>query len=124
MKDKGRVCDKCGVEVTRSWVRRERMGHINLSCAVLHPWFYRILPNKICYMLDMNFSDVDSVINMDKYIVVDPGLTLLAKKQLLTEHELEQAKIEHGYESFVALTGAEAILEIFKQMDLAKERKC
>lgn len=121
MKDKGRVCDKCGVEVTRSWVRRERMGHINLSCAVLHPWFYRILPSKICYMLDMNFSDVDSVINMDKYIVVDPGLTLLAKKQLLTEHELEQAKIEHGYESFVALTGAEAILEIFKQMDLAKE---
>lgn len=121
MRDRGKVCEKCGVEVTVSWVRRERMGHIELPAPVLHPWFYRILPSKICLMLDMNFTDVDSVLNMDKYIVIDPGMTMLAKKQLLTEHEYYQAVHMYGGEAFIAMMGAEAIHELLRQMNLDKE---
>lgn len=122
-KDRGKICDRCGVEVTRSWVRRERMGHITLPAPVLHPWFYRALPSKICLMLDMSFSEVDSILNMDKYIVTDPGLTMLSFKQVLTEQEYEHELIENGHDAFTAVSGAKGILDVLTQIDLVKDRQ-
>ena len=118
MKYKGVICEKCGVEVTLSRVRRERMGHITLAAPVAHIWFLKSLPSRIGLLLDMTLKDLERVLYFDSYIVIDGGLTPLKERQLLSEEEYLTAQDEYGQDSFTALIGAEAIREILKTMDL------
>ncbi|MDH5542957.1 MAG: DNA-directed RNA polymerase subunit beta' [Nitrospinota bacterium] len=118
MKFKGTVCEKCGVEVTLSKVRRERMGHIELAAPVAHVWFFKGLPSKIGNFLDMTMSELEAVIYFEKYIVIEPGETKLKYKQLLNEDDYQEAVEEHGEDAFEVGMGAEAIQTIFKNMDL------
>ena len=118
MKYKGIVCEKCGVEVTLTKVRRERMGHIELAAPVAHIWFLKSLPSRISLMLDMTLKDVERVLYFEQYIVIEPGLTPLTPNQLLTEEEYIQAQEEYGEDSFTAGIGAEAIREILGNLDL------
>ncbi|WP_428409466.1 DNA-directed RNA polymerase subunit beta' [Hyphococcus sp.] len=121
MKYKGIVCEKCGVEVTLTKVRRERMGHIELAAPVAHIWFLKSLPSRISLMLDMTLKDVERVLYFEQYIVIEPGLTNLAPNQLLTEEEYLQAQEEFGEDSFTAGIGAEAIREILSAIDMEAE---
>ncbi|MFL2878088.1 MAG: DNA-directed RNA polymerase subunit beta' [Candidatus Pelagibacter sp.] len=123
MKFRGIICEKCGVEVTKSNVRRERMGHINLATPVAHIWFLKSLPSRISLAIDMKLKDVERVLYFESFIVVEPGLTDLKKNQLLNEDELAKYQEEHGEDAFSAGIGAEAILEILKSIDLKKERE-
>jgi len=123
MKFRGIICEKCGVEVTKSNVRRERMGHINLATPVAHIWFLKSLPSRISLTVDMKLKEVERVLYFENFIVVEPGLTGLKKNQLLNEDELAKYQEEFGEESFTAGIGAEAILEILKSLDLEEERK-
>ena len=109
MKYKGIVCEKCGVEVTVSKVRRERMGHIELAAPVAHIWFLKSLPSRIGLLLDMQLKQLERVLYFEAYIVMEPGLTPLEKFQLLTEDELLDAQDEYGEDAFSAGIGAEAI---------------
>ena len=118
MKYKGIICEKCGVEVTVTKVRRERMGHIELAAPVAHIWFLKSLPSRISLMLDMTLKDVERVLYFEQYIVIEPGLTALEPRQLLTEEEYLQAQEEYGEDSFTAGIGAEAIREILMSIDL------
>ncbi|MGV6818877.1 MAG: DNA-directed RNA polymerase subunit beta', partial [Parvularcula sp.] len=118
MKYKGVVCEKCGVEVTLSKVRRERMGHIELASPVAHIWFLKSLPSRISTFLDMTLKDVERVLYFEQYIVIEPGLTPLEPHQLLTEEEYIEAQEQYGEDSFTAGIGAEAIREILANMDL------
>ena len=118
MKYKGVVCEKCGVEVTLSKVRRERMGHIELASPVAHIWFLKSLPSRIATFLDMTLKDVERVLYFENYIVVEPGLTPLEQHQLLSEEEYMEAQEQYGEDSFTAGIGAEAIREILANMDL------
>ena len=122
MKHRGIVCEKCGVEVIQSRVRRERMGHIELASPVAHIWFLKSLPSRIATLLDMTLKEVERVLYFENYIVVEPHLTPLEEKQLLTETEYEEARDEHG-EDFSAGIGAEAIRELLSALDLEKERE-
>ena len=122
MKFRGIICEKCGVEVTKSNVRRERMGHINLATPVAHIWFLKSLPSRISLAIDMKLKEVERVLYFENFIVIEPGLTGLRKNQLLSEEELIKYQDEHGDEAFTAGIGAEAILEILKSIDLEKER--
>jgi DNA-directed RNA polymerase subunit beta' len=122
MKYKGIICEKCGVEVTLTKVRRERMGHIELAAPVAHIWFLKSLPSRIGLMLDMTLKDLERVLYFENYIVVEPGLTALKEKQLLTEDEFIKAQEEYGDDSFTAGIGAEAIRELLIAMDLEKLR--
>ncbi len=117
MKYSGVVCDKCGVEVTKSKVRRERMGHIELAAPVSHVWFFKGLPSRIGLLLDMTVRELERVLYFEAYVVVDPGDTALAEQQVLTEEEYRQAKEEYG-EAFVAKMGAEAIRDLLERLDL------
>jgi DNA-directed RNA polymerase subunit beta' len=117
MKHRGVICDKCGVEVTQSKVRRERMGHIELASPVSHVWFLKGLPSRIGYALDIALKDLESVLYFESYIVVDPGDTLLQEKQLLSEEEFRTAQDDHG-NAFVAKMGAEAIKELLSRLDV------
>jgi DNA-directed RNA polymerase subunit beta' len=117
IKFKGVVCDRCGVEVTLSRVRRERMGHIDLAVPVSHIWFYKCMPSRIGLMLDMTSRQLERVIYYEDSIVIDPGSTNLAKCQLLTEAELREAEDQYG-DSFVAGMGAEAIQKLLEGIDL------
>ncbi len=123
MKFRGIICEKCGVEVTKSNVRRERMGHINLATPVAHIWFLKSLPSRISLAIDMKLKEVERVLYFESFIVIEPGLTSLKKNQLLNEEELNKYQEEFGEESFTAGIGAEAILEILKSIDLNKERE-
>jgi len=123
MKYRGIVCEKCGVEVTLSRVRRERMGHIELASPVAHIWFLKSLPSRIGLMLDMTLKDLERVLYFEQYIVVDAGLTPLKKFQMMTEEEYLDAQDEYGEESFTAGIGAEAIRELLIAMDLEKARE-
>ena len=123
MKFRGIICEKCGVEVTKSNVRRERMGHINLATPVAHIWFLKSLPSRISLAIDMKLKEVERVLYFENFIVIEPGLTGLKKNQLLSEEELIKYQDEHGDEAFTAGIGAEAILEILKSIDLEKERE-
>tara|TARA_Y100001970_G_scaffold177590_1_gene216407 strand:+ start:4461 stop:8624 length:4164 start_codon:yes stop_codon:yes gene_type:complete len=123
MKFRGIICEKCGVEVTKSNVRRERMGHINLATPVAHIWFLKSLPSRISLAIDMKLKEVERVLYFENFIVIEPGLTGLKKNQLLNEDELIKYQDEYGEESFTAGIGAEAILEILKSIDLESERK-
>ena len=122
MKFRGIICEKCGVEVTKSNVRRERMGHINLATPVAHIWFLKSLPSRISLVVDMKLKDVEKVLYFENFIVIEPGLTGLKKNQLLGEEELIKYQDEYGEESFTAGIGAESILEILKSMNLEDER--
>ena len=118
MKYKGITCEKCGVEVTLTKVRRDRMGHIELAAPVAHIWFLKSLPSRISLMLDMALKDVERVLYFEQFIVIEPGLTALEKHQLLTEDEYLKAQEEYGEDSFTAGIGAEAIREILVSLDL------
>ena len=119
IKHKGVICDRCGVEVTLSRVRRERMGHIELAVPVSHIWFYKCMPSRIGLMLDMTSRHLERVIYYEDYIVIDPGNTPLQRCQLLTETEYREAQDQYG-ESFTAGMGAEAIKSLLAGIDLAK----
>src|SRR6184192_1752613 len=108
MKHRGVICDKCGVEVTQSKVRRERMGHIELACPVSHVWFFKGLPSRIGHLLDISLRDLERILYFESYVVVDPGETDLKDKQLLTEEQFRQEREEWG-PKFKAQMGAEAI---------------
>ena len=112
MKYKGIVCEKCGVEVTVQKVRRDRMGHIELASPVAHIWFLKSLPSRIGLMLDMTLKDLERVLYFENYIVIEPGLTPLKERQLLTEDEFYKAQDEYGNDSFTAEIGAEAIRKL------------
>ncbi len=118
MKYKGIICEKCGVEVTLSRVRRERMGHIELAAPVAHIWFLKSLPSRIGTLMDMTLKDIERVLYFENYIVTEPGLTSLQEHQLLSEEEYMLAVDEFGEDSFTALIGAEAIQELLASMDL------
>jgi len=120
MKYKGVICEKCGVEVTLSRVRRERMGHISLAAPVAHIWFLKSLPSRIGLLLDMTLKDLERILYFESYIVLDSGLTPLKERQLLSEEDYLRAQDEYGQDSFTALIGAEAIREILRSMNLPK----
>ncbi|PHR54187.1 MAG: DNA-directed RNA polymerase subunit beta' [Robiginitomaculum sp.] len=120
MKYKGIICEKCGVEVTLQRVRRERMGHIDLAAPVAHIWFLKSLPSRIGLIIDMPLKDIERVLYFEQYIVLEPGLTTLEDRQMLTEEEYLEAQTEFGEDSFTAGIGAEAIREILKNIDLPK----
>ena len=117
IKHKGVVCDRCGVEVTLSRVRRERMGHIDLAVPVSHIWFYKCMPSRIGLMLDMTSRQLERIIYYEDYIVIDPGNTPLQKCQLLTESEFREAEDQYG-DTFTAGMGAEAIQKLLEAIDL------
>ena len=120
MKHRGVVCEKCGTEVTLAKVRRERMGHIDLASPVAHIWFLKSLPSRIGLMLDMTLRDIERVLYFEAYVVTEPGLTPLERRQLLTEEQYLTARQEHG-EDFDAAMGAEAVFELLRTMDLQSE---
>ncbi|MGD9968103.1 MAG: DNA-directed RNA polymerase subunit beta' [Hyphomonadaceae bacterium] len=121
MKYKDIICEKCGVQVTLQRVRRERMGHIELAAPVAHIWFLKSLPSRIALMLDMALKDIEKVLYFEQYIVLEPGLTPLEAKQLLTEEDYIKAQDEYGEDSFTASIGAEAVRELLMQLNLEKE---
>ena len=118
---KGIVCDKCGVEVTKSNVRRERMGHIELAAPVSHIWYFKGIPSRMGLILDISPRVLEKVLYFSSYIVTDPKDTPLAYKQILNEQEFREAEKEYGYGSFVAEMGAEAIQKLLKAIDLDAE---
>ena len=122
MKYKGIVCEKCGVEVTVQKVRRDRMGHIELASPVAHIWFLKSLPSRIGLMLDMTLKDLERILYFENYVVIEPGLTPLKERQLLTEDEYYKAQDEYGNDSFTAMIGAEAIRILLAAIDLPKLR--
>ncbi len=121
MKYKGVVCEKCGVEVTVTRVRRERMGHIELAAPVAHIWFLKSLPSRISTMLDMTLKEVERVLYFESFVVTEPGLTSLAERQILSEEEHHEAQAEFGEDSFTAAIGAEAVREMLMNLDLDAE---
>src|SRR5947209_4045953 len=120
MKYKGIICEKCSVEVTLSRVRRERMGHIELAAPVAHIWFLKSLPSRIGQLLDMMLKDLERILYFEYYVVLEPGLTALKDRQLLSEDEYLKAQDEYGQDSFTAMIGAEAIRELLKGLELEK----
>ncbi len=122
MKYKGIVCEKCGVEVTVSKVRRERMGHIELAAPVAHIWFLKSLPSRIGLLLDMQLKQLERVLYFENYIIMEPGLTPLEKYQLMTEDELIDAQDEYGEDAFSAGIGAEAVRRMLEELDLEGEK--
>jgi DNA-directed RNA polymerase subunit beta' len=120
MKYRGIICERCGVEVTKSKVRRERMGHILLASPVAHIWFFKGTPSRIGLVLDLSIKDLEKVLYFESYIVVDPGETPLRDKQLLNEEEHKEAQEKFG-DKFQALIGAEAIKMLLERIDINKE---
>ena len=120
MKYKGIICEKCSVEVTLSRVRRERMGHIELAAPVAHIWFLKSLPSRIGLLLDMTLKSLERILYFESYVVLEPGLTPLEDRQLLSEDEYLKAQEQFGGDSFTATIGAEAIREMLKGLDLDK----
>jgi len=117
IKHKGIVCDRCGVEVTKSNVRREWMGCIKLAAPVSHVWFFKSIPSRMANLLDIKMRDLERILYYEQYVVVDPGETPLKMQQMLTEEQYNDARDKYG-RKFKALMGAEAIREILKSMDL------
>ena len=122
MKYRGIVCEKCGVEVTLSKVRRERMGHIELAAPVAHIWFLKSLPSRISVLTGIPMKALERVLYFESYVVIEPGLTPLTVNQLLTEDEYQDAIDQYGEDSFRAGIGAEALREILSNIDLEAER--
>src|SRR3989442_851596 len=121
IKHRGVVCDRCGVEVTLSRVRRERMGHIELAVPVSHIWFFKCMPSRIGLMLDMTARNLERVIYYDDYLVIEPGNTPLKQHQLLSEMEYREARQTYGPDAFVAKMGAEGVREALAKVDLHKQ---
>ncbi|WP_076919438.1 DNA-directed RNA polymerase subunit beta' [Pseudoalteromonas sp. SK18] len=119
LKHRGVICEKCGVEVTLTKVRRDRMGHIELASPVAHIWFLKSLPSRIGLMLDMTLRDIERVLYFESFVVTEPGMTTLERGQLLGEEEYLDALEEHGDE-FEAKMGAEAVLDLLRELDLAQ----
>ncbi|BDX08031.1 DNA-directed RNA polymerase subunit beta' [Planctobacterium marinum] len=117
LKHRGVICEKCGVEVTLTKVRRERMGHIELASPVAHIWFLKSLPSRIGLMLDMTLRDIERVLYFESYVVTEPGMTTLERSQLLTEEEYLDSLEEHGDE-FEAKMGAEAVFDLLQELDV------
>jgi len=117
-KHKGMICDRCGVKVTHSRVRRKRMAHINLAAPVVHIWFFKSMPSRVGNLLDMKTNDLEKVIYFQDYVVVDVGETPLKYKQLLTEEEYRSAMEKYGYGAFKAMMGAEAVQTLLENLDL------
>jgi DNA-directed RNA polymerase subunit beta' len=122
MKFKGVICEKCGVEVTLTKVRRERMGHIELAAPVAHIWFLKSLPSRIGLLLDMTLKDLERVLYFEHFIVLDPLLSPLKKGQLLSEEEYFEAQDEYGEDTFVAGIGAEAVRVLLEEINLEQLR--
>ena len=122
MKYRGIICEKCGVEVTLSKVRRDRMGHIELASPVAHIWFLKSLPSRIGLLLDMTLKDLERVLYFENYVVIEPGLTPLKQHQLLSEEDYLKAQDEYGEDQFTAAIGAEALRTMLSQIDLAEEK--
>src|ERR1700704_2662104 len=118
MKYRGIICEKCGVEVTLSKVRRDRMGHIELASPVAHIWFLKSLPSRIRLLLDMTLKDLERVLYFENYVVIEPGMTPLQRLELLSEDQYQAAVEEYGEDSFRSGIGAEAIREILSTIDL------
>ena len=118
---KGIVCDRCGVEVTKASVRRERMGHIELAAPVSHIWYFKGIPSRMGLILDISPRSLEKVLYFASFIVLDKGETDLEKNQILTEREYNEAVEKYGYDSFRVGMGAEAILELLQKIDLDKE---
>jgi DNA-directed RNA polymerase subunit beta' len=123
MKYRGIICEKCGVEVTLSKVRRERMGHIELASPVAHIWFLKSLPSRIGLLLDMTLRDLERVLYFENYMVIEPGLTTLKMNQLLSEEQYIKAQEEFGEDSFTAKIGAEALKDVLSAIELEKDRE-
>lgn len=119
IKHKGIVCDRCGVEVTLSKVRRERMAHIDLAVPVVHIWFFKTMPSRIGNIMGMSSTDLERVIYYEEYVVIDPKRTTLEKKQLLTDAEYREAQEKWGSDAFVAKMGGEAVRELLEKEDLS-----
>ncbi|MDR2077740.1 MAG: DNA-directed RNA polymerase subunit beta', partial [Rickettsiales bacterium] len=122
IKYKGIICEKCGVEITSSKVRRERMGHIELAAPMAHIWFLKSLPSRISTMLNLMLKYVEKVVYFETYIVTDAKMTPLENCRLLTEEECEKFQKEYGYNSFEFGTGAEAIHKLLSKIDLPRLR--
>ena len=120
LKHRGVVCEKCGVEVTLSKVRRERMGHIELAAPVAHIWFLKSLPSRIGLLLDMTLKDIERVLYFESYVVVEPGMTPLERGQLLTDEQYIEA-VEEYADEFDARMGAEAVYELLRTIDIPRE---
>lgn len=120
---KGVICDKCGVEVTKAKVRRERMGHIELAAPVSHIWYFKGTPSRISIALDMSPKEIENVLYFNKYVVIKPGKTDFVKKQVVDDKEVAEARDKYGYDSFKAGMGAESIKELLIEIDLPKEVK-
>ena len=120
LKHRGVVCEKCGVEVTLSKVRRERMGHIELAAPVAHIWYLKSLPSRIGLLLDMTLKDIERILYFESYVVVDPGMTTLERGQLLTDEQYLEA-IEEYVDEFDARMGAEAVYELLRSIDIPRE---
>ncbi|MGA8755024.1 MAG: DNA-directed RNA polymerase subunit beta' [Stellaceae bacterium] len=123
MKYRGIICEKCGVEVTLSKVRRDRMGHIELASPVAHIWFLKSLPSRIGLLLDMTLKDLERVLYFENYVVIEPGLTPLKQRQLLNEEEYIQAQEDYGEDQFTASIGAEALRTMLSAIDINEERE-
>jgi DNA-directed RNA polymerase subunit beta' len=123
MKYRGIICEKCGVEVTLSKVRRDRMGHIELASPVAHIWFLKSLPSRIGLLLDMTLKDLERILYFENYVVIEPGLTPLKQHQLLNEEEYLQAQDDYGDDQFTASIGAEALRTMLSAIDLGDEKE-
>lgn len=123
MKYRGVTCEKCGVEVTTSRVRRERMGHIELAAPVAHIWFLKSLPSRISTLLDISMKDLEKVLYFESYVVIDPGISPLQKGELLSEDAYQNALDEYGEDSFEAMIGAEVVQRLLIELDLEQLSK-
>src|SRR5881227_612304 len=122
MKYRGIICEKCGVEVTLSKVRRDRMGHVELASPVAHIWFLKSLPSRIGLLLDMTLKDLERVLYFENYVVIEPGLTPLKQHQLLNEEEYLKAQDDYGDDQFTAAIGAEALRTMLSAIDVEEEK--
>ncbi len=122
MKYKGVICEKCGVEVTLQKVRRERMGHIELASPVAHIWFMKSLPSRAGLLLDMTLRDLEKILYFEAYVVIEPGLTPLKLRELITEEQYQRAIDEYGEDAFTVGIGAEAIRDMLRAIDVEAER--
>ena len=121
LKHRGVICEKCGVEVTQTKVRRDRMGHIDLAAPCAHIWFLKSLPSRLGLVLDMTLRDIERVLYFEAYVVTDPGMTPLKKFSIMTEDDYDAKCEEFGYDEFVAKMGAEGIQELLESIDLDAE---
>src|SRR5579864_28100 len=123
MKYRGIICEKCGVEVTLSKVRRDRMGHIELASPVAHIWFLKSLPSRIGLLLDMTLKDLERILYFENYVVIEPGLTSLKQHQLLSEEDYLKAQDDYGEDQFTASIGAEALRTMLSAIDLEEDKE-